>query len=302
MSVAARGLAAMLGCCLIWGLSPLYYKLLSHVPATEVLAHRTLWSAAFLVVVLAFQGRPGAVRTALAPGRRGLLLTLAAAMTISVNWLLFIWSIQVGVALQASFGYYIFPLLAVALGVAAFGERLSRAAAVAVALAVAAVGVLTVGLGAPPVVALALAASFAAYGALKRLSPVGAVVSVTAEVLLLAPLAGVWLFAVVGWPAAPGTALLLIASGPLTATPLMLFSYAARRLAMTTVGLMQYLNPTLQMLCATLAFGEPFGPWQAAGFGLIWIALALYSADGLRRQRSARRRATAAAASGARVT
>lgn len=302
MGDAAKGVTAMVGACMIWGLSPLYYKLLAHVPPEEVLAHRTLWSLMFFAAVLAAQGRLAEVAR-LVSSRAALPVALAA-LAISSNWFLFIFSIQYGHAVEASLGYYIFPLVAVSLGVVAFGERLSRAAWAAVALAAVAVGVLTWGLGAAPWIALAIAGTFGIYGLVKKRVTAGPVVSVTTEVLILVPLALVWLAGVhlAGWGGITGrtlgvygsdwgASLLLMLSGPLTATPLILFSYASRRVRLSTIGLVQYLNPTLQFLVATLIFLEPFTRWHAIAFPVIWVALILYSLDSLRQERASRRRA-----------
>lgn len=300
----------MVGACLIWGLSPLYYKLLVHVPPLEVLSHRTLWSLVFFGTVLLLQGRLGQVVTLLANPRRVALVALAATM-ISINWFLFIYSIQVGRAVEASLGYYIFPLVAVLLGVVLFGERLASGKMIAVFLATCAVLVLTIGLGAAPWISLALASSFGVYGVVKKGVSAGPVVSVTAEVLILAPLALIWLWGVhvLGWQGLTGRNLgvfasnwrdsaLLMLSGPLTASPLILFSYASRRVAMATVGLVQYLNPSLQFAIAALIFAEPITRWHAIAFPLIWIALAVYSLETLRQDRSARRAATRSATLG----
>lgn len=305
MTGPARGVAAMVAACTIWGLSGLYYKLLDHVPPLEVLAHRTLWSLIFFVAVLTVQGRLGGLAAALdRPGK--ILRILAAALFISTNWFLFIFSVQTGRATEASLGYYIFPLVAVLLGLVAFGERLTRAQWVAVALAAAAVAVLAAGEGVAPWISLALAGTFGLYGVMKKRLAVGPVTSVTAEVALLAPVALVILWAVHRDGGAFGAgfadSLLLMLSGPLTATPLMLFAYATRRVAYATVGLVQYLNPTLQFLVAVLVFGEGVGPWDAVAFPLIWAALALYSLAALGRERAARSAARAASAESAGVT
>lgn len=307
MSDPRRGIIAMIAACTVWGLSPLYYKLIAHVPPLEVLSHRTLWSLAFFGVVLMVQGRLREVPVLLAT-RRGFLMVAFAGLMISTNWFLFILSIQIGHATEASLGYYIFPLVAVMLGVIAFGEKLSKIKWLSVGLAVIAVTVLTVGLGVLPFIALALAFTFGLYGLLKKRMGAGPVVSVTAEVLVLAPLAIVWLVGVylAGWSGISGRegavfgndlsdSLILMLSGPLTAGPLILFSYASRRITMATLGLVQYLNPTLQFMCATLVFREAFTLWHAIAFGLIWTALALYSVESLRQDRAERRAARASA-------
>lgn len=293
MTDRAAGILAMIGACTIWGLSPLYYKLLSDVPPLEVLAHRGIWSLVFFGGVLAFQGRLAQMAKALRSPRRTLLIALAAAM-ISINWFLFIFSVQIGHTTEASLGYYIYPLVAVLIGRFGFSERLGAAQWGAVALAAVAVALLTWGLGVAPWISLALAATFGLYGAIKKGLDLGPVVSVACEVLLFLPVAlAVLAFGLGGAEGAfrqgAWTAGLLILSGPLTATPLLLFSMAARRIPMATVGLLQYLNPTLQFLCAVAIFGERFTGWHAAAFGLIWTALALYSASTMRAGRAARR-------------
>lgn len=301
MQPAARGIAAMVGACTIWGLSPLYYKLIAHVPPLEVLSHRTLWSLAFFGIVLMFQKRLREVAV-LIRDHRALIPIIFAAVMISVNWFLYILSIQIGRAVEASLGYYIFPLVAVLLGLVAFHERLSAVKWLSVGLAGFAVLVLTVGLEAAPWISLALATTFGLYGLIKKRTAAGPVVSVTVEVLVLAPLALIWLIGVhqAGWSGLTGRSggvfghdlndsLILMLSGPLTAGPLILFSYASRRITMATLGLVQYLNPTLQFLCAVLIFREPFSTWHGIAFGLIWVALAIYSAEALRQDRAARR-------------
>lgn len=302
MGEAGKGILAMIAACTIWGLSPIYYRLLSHLPPLEVLAHRTIWSAAFFSLVLLLQGRLGQIAGALG-GPRRVLVTLAAALAISSNWFLFIHSVSTGHAVQSSLGYYIFPLAAVLVGVAVFGERLSLLQGGAVGLAALAVAALAWRLGAPPWASLGLAVTFALYGAIKKFATAGPVVSVTAEVLLLLPLALGWLAhlhlqgAAETAPDARDIGLLLV-SGPLTGLPLILFSYATRRVRMATIGLLQYLNPTLQFLCATLVFREAFSAAHAMAFGLIWTALALYSLDSRSRAKAARSAAIAAAGSG----
>lgn len=296
MSEAAKGILAMVVACTVWGLSGIYYKAIAHVPAPEVLAHRTLWSLVFFLVVLAVQGRLGLLPRLLGGPALG-MVAVAAAM-ISANWFLFIWSIQSGHALEASLGYYIFPLVAVMIGLVAFREALDRAQWAAVALAGLAVLVLTAGLGAAPWIALVLATTFGAYGLLKRRIEAGPVVSVAAEVALLAPIALVWLWGVHSgrWGTGGGAfgrgwhdTLMLAFSGVITGGPLMLFSYATKRVRMATVGLVQYLNPTLQFAVAALVFAEPVTRWHLIAFPLIWAALALYSVAVLRSER--RRRA-----------
>jgi chloramphenicol-sensitive protein RarD len=284
MTEGRKGVLAIAAAATVWGLSGVYYKALSAVPPLEVLSHRTLWSTLFFLAVLAAQGRVGEAAAVLARPRAWAPLA-ASAVLIAVNWLLFIAAVQEGRALEASLGYYIFPLVAVALGFLVLGERFTPRQSAAIGLAAAAVVLLTLGTGAAPWTALALAGTFGAYGLIKNRVRVGPVASVFVETLILAPLALGWLAWLGGgafgrdW----GTSAMLAFSGPLTGGPLMLFAYAARRIPYATVGLVQYLNPTLQFAVAVALFGEPFSLWHAAAFGMIWAGLALYSWGSWRR-------------------
>lgn len=295
MSDTSKGITAMIGACMIWGLSPLFYKLLIHVPPPEVLAHRTGWSFIFFAGVLLVQGRLGEMRLALNSWRRAGLIALASAM-ISVNWFLFIVSVQIGRTTEASLGYYIFPLVAVLIGRFGFGERLGRAQWLAVAMAALAVGVLTLGLGVAPWISLILASTFGLYSAIKKELPIGPVVSVTCEILFFLPIGLVILF--LQHNSGQGAfgqdfsdSALLILSGPLTAMPLILFSYAARRVALSTIGLLQYLNPTLQFFCAVAIFGEVLTLWHQIAFVLIWGAVIVFSVASVASTRQAKARA-----------
>lgn len=291
MSDRSKGIWSMIAVCVAWGLSPLFYRGLSHVAPAEVLAHRTLWSLILFAIVLAGQGRLAALPRTLAGPHLGRLIV--AAGLISTNWGLYIWSVQNGHVVESSLGYYIFPLVAVVMGVVVFRETLSPAQWLAVALAALAVVVLSWGLGAAPWISLSLALTFGSYGVIKKALPVGPVLSVAAEVAVLAPLALVWLtLSEAGVVAVPGrahfstdlyTALMLMLSGPVTALPLILFARATRLVDLATVGVVGYLNPTLQFLCAVLLMGETFTVWHAAAFALIWAALAIYSGAAMQR-------------------
>ncbi len=287
MTDGLRGVIAMAVACVIWGLSPLFYKLLADVPPLEVLAHRTIWSLfAILAALVATRQVPSIGRALL--GRRRRLRILAAALLISLNWFGFIFAVQTDRALESSLGYYIFPLVAVALGRLVFADQLRLLQWLAVGLAAVAVSVLTIGLGVVPGIALLLAISFGLYGVCKRGLDTGALASVGAEVLLLAPVALLFLAGLhAGGGAAVGLAeptllALLVLSGPLTGMPLLLFAYAAQRVRLPTLGLVQYLNPSLQLAVAALIFLEPVTRWHAAALPLIWLALALYSLDSYR--------------------
>jgi len=294
MTETHKGILALVGACTIWGLSPIYYKALSDVPPPEVLSHRTLWSLLIFALVMQRQRRLGEVPRLLA-GRNMGRVVLATAM-ISLNWYVYVTAIQAGHAVQSSLGYYIFPLVAVLIGTAVFGEQVRPVQGLAVAMAVAAVLILTIGTGTTPWIALMLAVTFGIYGALKKVIVAGAITSVTAEMALLAPLALAWLVAAhLGEVAGGGqfghgwrVSLMLAFSGVITAVPLMWFSAASRRVSMATFGLVQYLNPTLQFICATLIFAEPFSRWHLVAFALIWAALAVYSVEALRIDRRQR--------------
>lgn len=306
MTETHKGVLAMIGAAVIWGVSPIYYKLLVHVPPVEVLAHRTFWSLVFFAGLLALHGRLSELGGALNGWRRIGLIALAALM-VSVNWFLFIYATQIDRNTETSLGYYIYPLVAVLLGRFLFAERLGAAQWIAVALAALAVAVLTAGLGVVPWISLTLALTFGLYGVIKKMLPIGPMVSVTCEVLVIAPLS---LGALV-WIQARGQGafgqswqdtFLLLASGPITALPLILFSMAARRIPMATVGLLQYINPTLQFLCAVVLFGELFTPAHRIAFPLIWAALAIYSVASQRQDRASRRASMAAVGVSTHVT
>lgn len=274
---ARRGLLAMIVACVIWGLSGIFYHQLAHVPAIEVLSWRTVSSLVFLLMVMAALRRLGRVRTALSDVRVLRRLVLASAM-ISLNWFLFIFAIQSGQAMEASLGYYVFPLIAVLLGRLVFGEMLRPLQWVSVGLAGGAVAILAWGLGVAPWIALALALTFASYGVLKKGVGAGPLSSVTIEVLILTPFALIWMFVFgqgVNWDLR--TLALLAAAGVVTGGPLLLFAYAAQRVRLSTIGLVQYLNPTLQFGVATLILAEPFTLWHGVAFPMIWLGLALYS-------------------------
>jgi chloramphenicol-sensitive protein RarD len=284
------GLAAAVGAFLIWGLFPLYLKPLSDVPALQILAHRIVWCCLLVFAWLAWRGELGAVRRALAdPGTRLRLVT--SASLISVNWAVYVWAVTHGQVVEASLGYFINPLLNVVLGVMVLKERLNRAQWIAVTLAALGVAYLTAFAGRPPWIALVLAASFATYGLIRKTAAVESVPGLAAETLLLAPLAVGWLL----WCEATGSGALghasagvnalLVGSGLATALPLALFAYGARLIRYSTLGLLQYVGPTLQFLIGVLVFGEPFPRARAVGFVLIWLGLAFYAADSLWRSR-----------------
>ena len=290
---AGSGLAAAVGAFVMWGLFPLYLKPMAEVPALQIMAHRIVWCCLLVFGWLALRGELGAVRAALAdPASR--IRLMGSATLISINWLIYVWAVTNGHVVEASLGYFINPLLNVVLGVAVLKERLNRAQWLAVALAAVGVLYLTVVAARPPWIALALAASFGTYGLIRKVVNVESVPGLATETLLLAPFA----VALLLWTEAQGsgafghssTAIhaLLVGSGLITALPLALFAYGARLIPLSTVGLVQYIGPTLQFLIGVLVFHEAF-PWtRAIGFALIWAALAIYGADGAWRTRRCR--------------
>jgi len=297
--LAPRGLAAATAAFVIWGLFPVYLHPLSVVPATQVIAHRIVWSCLFILLWMTLRGELGQLGATL---RRPALLSrlVLTASLISCNWLVYVWSVTHGHIVDTSLGYYINPLMNVVLGVLLLHERLNRVQWLAVSLAAVAVLYLALLAGRPPWIALALATSFSLYGLLRKVISVAALPGLATETLLLLPLAAGFL----AWCQATGSggfvahgpriALLLIGSGPVTAIPLFLFAYGARALPYSTVGVLQYIAPSLQLVCGVYLYHESFGAGRAAGFALIWLALLIYAADAWRSARA--RRVLAAAA------
>jgi chloramphenicol-sensitive protein RarD len=274
----------------LWGLFPLYFKLLEPSEPLEILAHRIVWSLLVVLGVLALRRRVGALR-AVARNRRTLGLLAIAAVLIAVNWTTFIYATTSDHVLEASLGYFITPLISVAFGLLVFDEKLRTAQTVAVGLGAVAVAVLTAYHGGFPWIALVLAASFGTYGLIKKLAAVGAAESLAVETLVLLVPALVYL--VVLWASGEGTfasegaghGLLLAASGPVTAVPLILFAASVTRVPLSTVGLLQYLAPVLQFLIGWLIEGEVMPASRWAGFTLVWLALVVLSWDAVRAAR-----------------
>ena len=297
MTSRTRGLLAAALCYAIWGLTPIFYKALANVTPLEVMAHRTLWSAASFALVLAAQGRLSRLRPLLT---RRLGRTALAGAAIGNNWFLFIFAVATGQTLESSLGYYILPLGTALAGWALFGERLGARRLLAIAIAACGIAVLGAGAGAPRL-SLLIMGTFLVYSVVKKGAAEDPVATVCAEAIVLLPLALLWLALAHGGMPAPFAAhvdpepwsapvsgpgafgqglvvtLLLMASGPLTAGPLLLFSYAARHAELGQVGFLIYLNSTLQFLCAVFLFGEAFTLLHGIGFAAIWLALGLYS-------------------------
>lgn len=279
---------------IIWGLLPLYLRPLAQVPTLQVIGHRVVWSFAFIMLWLSLKQELPALRAALRDPRVLRRLAITSAL-MALNWLVYVWAVAHGHVMDASLGYFINPLLSVLLGVWLLGERLNRNQITAVAIATCGVLYMTAATGRVPWIALALATTFAAYGFLRKVTKVESVPGLATETLLMLPFALGWLL----WCEWQGTGAfghasatvnaLLLGSGSVTALPLALFAYGARRIPLSTVGLLQYLGPTLQFLLSLLVFHEPFPPERATGFVIIWCALGIYAADLIWRNRMNRR-------------
>lgn len=282
------GLFFGVGAYVWWGLCPGFFLALLPATAPEVLAHRFVWSAVFLLIILGVTRKLGDLRMLT---RRTWLQLLAAAAFIAVNWGTYIWAVTHGHVVDAALGYFINPLLSVALGVVIFRERLDRWQLLALVLAVVAVAILTAEVGEVPYIALLLAVSFAVYGLVKKVVDADPRVSVAVETLWALPVAvGYLIWLQVDQSAhfinhgAGHTALMMLA-GPVTAIPLLLFAAAAQRLPLVTLGLLFYLNPALQMAWGVLIGHEPMPVGRWIGFALIWVALVIFSANALWRAR-----------------
>lgn len=286
---AAAGVAYGVGAYVWWGLVPLYFKAVAHVPALEVLAHRIVWSVLLLGALLAFSGAwREVVRAVRSPRLLGVMAI--TSVLIGGNWYIFIWAVANEHVREASLGYYINPLLSAVLGMVFLGERPSRRQALSFVIAGVGVVALTVWEGRPPWLALALATSFAFYGLLRKVARIGSLAGLSVETLLLAPVAGGYLLLLKSegrldfghevWP----TDVLLLLAGVVTATPLLWFTSAARRLRLATLGLLQYIAPSLQFVLAVTVFGQGLTAGHLVAFGCIWTALGLYSWDALRQR------------------
>jgi chloramphenicol-sensitive protein RarD len=270
----------------IWGVFPLYFHPLRQISPFQIIAHRVVWSCAFVLVWTAARGELATVRATLV--NRGVVWRLAAtASLITINWVVYVWAVTNGHVVESSLGYFINPLVNVLLGVALLSERLRRAQWAAVGLAATGVAYLTFVAGSPPWIALILAFSFGSYGLIRKVVKVESLPGLATETLVLFPFAAGYLL----WcesagtgalgHAGPAITALLIGSGPLTAIALFLFAYGARQLPYSTVGVLQYITPTLQFACGVFAFHERFERTRAIGFALIWAALLVYAGEGL---------------------
>ncbi|MGY1653559.1 EamA family transporter RarD [Geodermatophilus sp. SYSU D01119] len=298
MDERRAGTAAGLSAYLLWGCFPLYFPLLEPAGGVEIVAHRVVWSLLFVALLLTALRRWPLVRAAVTDPRTMLVLA-GASVLIAANWLVFVYGVNSGHVVETSLGYFVNPLVSVLLGVVVFAERLRPLQWTAVGLAGVAVVVLTVDYGRPPWIALALAATFGAYGLLKKLVRVEAAPGLFVETAVAFVPALVVLGVLHG--TGRGTAgsegaghlLLLMASGIATAVPLLLFAAAARRIPLSTIGLLQYVTPLMQLALGVFVFHEPMPPARLAGFAIVWAALAVFTVDSLRAARAAGRRAAA---------
>ena len=280
-----RGIAYAAAAYLLWGVFPIYFKALQHVAPLEILGHRIVWSLAVCAVLLLALRRLQWLAD-LRRQPRVLAWFAASSVLVAANWFVYIWAVNAGRVVDASLGYFINPLVNVLIGAAFLHERLRRAQWIAVGVAAAGVAWLTWQAGAVPWVGLVLALTFGIYGLLRKTAALGAIEGLSLETLLLAPLAAAYLL----WLADRGasgfvdgdatTRLLLFAAGPVTAVPLLLFAAGARRIPFSTLGLLQYLGPSLQLLIGVWLYHEPFAE-RAPGYVLIWIALAVFSIEGI---------------------
>src|SRR5699024_882021 len=291
---SATGLACAFGAFGLWGFLPLYFYVIDdRVPVTGILVHRVIWASILLALFTLLSGRWNRVAVVIS-NRRLLLALTCSALLISANWGTFIWAVTHAHVLESSLGYYINPLLNIFFGFCFLHERLRRMQCVAVAIAATGVLIMIIGYGKIPWVSLIVAGCFGGYGLIRKQVPVDAGTGLLVETLLLMPFALLWL----GWLYAhdaagflrlgTGTDLLLLGCGVVTVVPLVLFASGARRLRLGTLGLIQYITPTMQLLSGVLLMGEPFTRADGVTFAFIWIGLAIYTADALWAQRQTR--------------
>ena len=281
----ARGLWMAVGAFVLWGLMPLYWHLLKHVPSLQVVAHRALWSALLVAAFLTLTRGRGWLRAVFSQPRLAGML-LASGLLIGFNWSLYVWAVNAGHVVETSLGYFINPLVNVVLGMVFLRERLRPGQTAAVIVATLGVAYLTFSLGRLPWIALTLAGTFGVYGLLRKTAKLGSIEGLTLEMALLF-VPSMVLLAVLGAQgtgafgrSGAGLTLLMMGAGAATAIPMILFTHGARRVTMTTLGILQYIAPTLQFLIGVYVFGEGFDQSRLIGFMMIWIALAIYWVEG----------------------
>lgn len=282
------GVMAAIASYAAWGVLPLLFHLLAPVDPVLVVAHRTIWSLVFVTALLGFGNRFGEVRAVLADPR-SLRTMFLSALLLAVNWLLYVWAVQTGRVLEASLGYFINPLVNFSIGIVLLGEKQNRWQILAIAIAVVAIVIQGFALGTIPVVSLGLALTFGFYGYFRKTVAAPSAIGLFVETLLMMPfalgfIAYSWVIGGPGPVADPYLLTLLIVTGPATAIPLLLFAYAVRQLRMTTIGMFQYIAPSLQFLIGALVLGEQLTTIRLASFALIWVSLVIFTVDGLRRR------------------
>jgi chloramphenicol-sensitive protein RarD len=286
MDRTTQGTITSISAYLLWGFLPIYWKHLAHVPSTQIVAHRVIWSLVFLVFLLLVQHRWSELKHTLSSFSRTRTF-LASSLFLAGNWLIFIWAVNANHLVEVSLGYFINPLVTVCLGVVVLRERLDRWQAVSVGLAFVGVLYLTLHYGRVPWISLAMAFTFGTYGILRKTASAESMVGLSLEMGILTPLALVYLFSVgvkgSGAFLSTGIAsdVLLVAAGVITAVPLLLFAHGVRRIRYSTVGLLQYIGPTCHLILAVFLYGEPFASANAVSFGFVWAAVILYSISSL---------------------
>ncbi len=281
-----KGILAGIGAYTLWGLFPIYWRLLEEVPAIEILAHRMVWSLVFVAVLLTVQKDWRWLRET-SHNRRTMLTYTLAAILLSINWFTYIWAVNAGYVVEASLGYFINPLVNFLLGVIFLGEKLRAGQVAAVILAALGVVYLTVSYGSLPWISLVMAFTFGMYGLIKKTAPLESMHGFSLETMVLFLPALFFLLyreaTGVGGFVHQGTAvtLLLILAGPVTSIPLLLFGYSARRIPLSMLGFIQYIAPTLQFMLGVFVYTEPFPPARLVGFSIIWLALLIYSLESL---------------------
>lgn len=279
-----KGILAGIGAYILWGLFPIYWRLLEGVPAIEILVHRMVWSMLFIAAILTFKKDWHWLRGAVHSRRTMLTYTLAAIL-LSINWFTYIWAVNAGFVIEASLGYFINPLVNFLLGVIFLGEKLRSGQVAAVILAVLGVVYLTVSYGSLPWISLILAFTFGMYGLIKKTASLESLHGFSLETLVLfLPALGYLIYREASGVGAfvhegAGVTLLLILAGPVTSIPLLMFGYSARRIPLSMLGFIQYIAPTIQFMLGVFVYAEPFPPARLVGFSIIWLALLIYSIE-----------------------
>jgi chloramphenicol-sensitive protein RarD len=285
------GLGAGLGAYFLWGFLPLLFHLLERASPLLIVANRTWWSLLLVGGILLARSRMGEVRAALRDPATLRSMAISSVL-LAGNWLIYVWAVETGQVLEASFGYFINPLVNVAIGMVFLGERQNRWQMVSIAVAIVAIGIQAAGIGRIPFIALSLAFSFGFYGFFRKTAKVGSASGLFVETLILVPVAlgylgwSVWHAGGPGLMGEPYYLLLFILTGPATAAPLLLFAFAVQRLRLTTIGMLQYIGPSIQFLLAIFVLHETINLTQLLSFGLIWLSLIIYSADSMMRRRA----------------